>query len=560
MYMHATKERVDDLFQLTSVNYAPYYHWLDLDFMGRYQALLESIAERSNYKEGDVIRKDDLDEINVFVSEAYDTLNQNMRARVAELPLMERAEFNAIKPMISVTDQMFVMALQTLGCPNIPVCFGDEMKEKFKSVTKSATMEIRRAAIASVEPDDYFNRQRKKDAWEIARDNAALFERLYDAANPRSTAEAAKIDVAVLVAEYKALKKRQEGHGGWWKFFHRGENKEREQMLAEMKRLITVFTDDDVDLERPIDEIVDLDDLVDDEWLDRAIKSEQEFWGMETRVDIEQKAFRYKSEKTSKKTEDSVKKDPSKVTVSQNVASQPNENGPREVEPVSPKIFPLMQSPSVKQELVDTIMSQLPENPDPKQTPEKARAKLTAVLNGPLLNTMIIPLCVEFDQAMSDRKNLTEAMERVVDRVQVFAKSSAALFNYTDGKLHEQAIAVLRDNVLKKLSPVAVAPEKLGDFANGYVERFPDKFDWQKQWKTIEKEQREAVVNADDDESEYVPDYSSSSSGDSESNVDEEIRESIRFMGGEFEEDQEIDLSSVVSDEPIVKDNPKIEK
>ena len=142
-----------------------------------------------------------------------------------------------------------------------------------------------------------------------------------------------------LTAEYKALKKRQEGHGRIWRWFHREENEAREELLSRMEDMIKGFVGKDVNLELPIHEIMK---NYDDKKLDRSIKIEQEYYGLETRTKIQENLFRYKSEKPAKATSNDINKESNDIRVSANIDSQSKENVEREVEPVSPKILPLL--------------------------------------------------------------------------------------------------------------------------------------------------------------------------------------------------------------------------
>ena len=88
----------------------------------------------------------------------------------------------------------------------------------------------------------HYNEQRRKSADTVRK---ATME------NRKRIAEktASPLRVAQYASEYQALKKRQEGHGAIWRFFHKKENEARTKLLANMKGLLVKTLGNDIDVD-----------------------------------------------------------------------------------------------------------------------------------------------------------------------------------------------------------------------------------------------------------------------------------------------------------------------
>jgi hypothetical protein len=118
--------------------------------------------------------------------------------------------------------------MEQLGCPNMPLFHFDPNIKN--TLTKSA-MEIHRAFVKyDVSREDTFKQQRGKDASEVSKE----FERHIDGIKKGKKAES----MGKMIAEYQALKDRQKNHNGFWRFFHRTENKDRNALIEKMGKFI----------------------------------------------------------------------------------------------------------------------------------------------------------------------------------------------------------------------------------------------------------------------------------------------------------------------------------
>lgn len=147
------------------------------------------------------------------------------------------------KQMLKVADYLFITALYELGCPDIPEFFGDDGKRLFTTfIDKMKTDDY-----SEIDTDTQFDLQRKKSANKVRTATSEYFNHTEE--NPISPA-----DLAKFTAEYQALKLRQAGHGRVWRFFHRGENGRRKELLADMKAKIEEYIGNaniDIDSDSP---------------------------------------------------------------------------------------------------------------------------------------------------------------------------------------------------------------------------------------------------------------------------------------------------------------------
>ena len=142
--------------------------------------------------------------------------------------------------LITVNDYMYAMAMKALGCPDIPESFGSEMQNAIKNIATRAEFEMKKSDFDNTSVDRCYEKQRWKDAKDVQKANAESRKQIL-------SKKASPLRVAQYAGEYFALKKRQEGHGKWWIFFHKKENEARTKLLADMeKTLKTVLKEGEV--------------------------------------------------------------------------------------------------------------------------------------------------------------------------------------------------------------------------------------------------------------------------------------------------------------------------
>ena len=209
--------------------------------MSSYRITLGTIANKSNYQEGQKISEEDLNTIKEKVNNLIATVANEIKKK--EMEHFDKMYFNGFDTLMAATDYLYAMAMEKLGCPDIPASFGLDVCNNNQKYAKELDTQIKKSYFDNqFSTKTYFDKQRKKDADEVRRKNKDLIK---NCNSQIATTE----QLAELVAEYQALNLRQKGHGRIWRFFHRGENDERTELLNEMKAAIIKAIGVEVNLE-----------------------------------------------------------------------------------------------------------------------------------------------------------------------------------------------------------------------------------------------------------------------------------------------------------------------
>lgn len=278
--MHVKKDNADRLLELTSRRYLErnINRFVDKGYMDGYQELLKDIANKSQYNEGEKITNSDLSRIKNAVVATLD----GMRNMMVEQPLTleeikakkgesefnrilsldeskkqdairriekkgrlsqeEQTQYDTLGAIIAVNDYMYAVAMKSLGCPDIPESFGIEMQNAIKKIANRAEFEMKKDDFEDTAVVMYYETQRGKSAKQVSEATAEVKNLIVDK-------KALPFNVAQYASEYYALKKRQEGHGKWWIFFHKKENEARTNLLADMKKTLKTFLKDGDELD-----------------------------------------------------------------------------------------------------------------------------------------------------------------------------------------------------------------------------------------------------------------------------------------------------------------------
>ena len=270
--MHVKKDKADRLLELTSQKYLDrnINRFVDKGYMDGYEELLKDIAKKSQYKEGEKITNSDLSRIKNAVVATLDgmrkmmveqpltleeikgkkgetefnrilSLNDNEKQNAirkiekeGRLSQMEGTQYDTLGAIIAVNDYMYAMAMKSLGCPDIPESFGREMQNAIKNIANRAEFEMKKEDFEDTAVEMYYETQRGKSAKQVR-------EATVEIKNLIVNKKALPSSVAQYASEYYALKKRQEGHGKWWIFFHKKENEARTKLLADMEETLKTF-------------------------------------------------------------------------------------------------------------------------------------------------------------------------------------------------------------------------------------------------------------------------------------------------------------------------------
>ena len=288
--MYVKRESVDQLLESTSkkFNDKNVLRFVDSGYMEVFQMLLNKIAEEHKYEEGEPLSKLDASRIqravqytiaemenimgeqplslqeimqalaedmaiddgvmdfesltkegkDYFIGEAIkrlDSLEEKDRKqevseynREGKLSRKERANYDPFSAMMIVNDHMYAMVMKTLGCPDVPEFFDVATKNVMANSAFKAEWSIRERDYRNTLVDVSFKKQRGINAGKMVKSLRPKEDLI-------TKKEATPLDVAQYAGEYFALKKRQEGHGDVWRYFHKKENQKRTQLLEEMK-------------------------------------------------------------------------------------------------------------------------------------------------------------------------------------------------------------------------------------------------------------------------------------------------------------------------------------
>ena len=239
--MYVKSDKVERLLEVTNQKYLDknIHKFVDIGYVEGLQLLLEDIAKKSQYTEGERIMNSDLSRIKDAVAMIHNQMRVNMVNEQKELKGKALLQYDPFTAMVNVNDYLYAMTMKTLGCPDIPESFGIGMQTLIKDIAHKAEFELKESDYKKTSIDNYYEKQRRQNAIKV-RKNTRENEKLI------LNKKASSLRVAKYAGEYYALKKRQEGHGKVWRYFHKKENEERMKLLSVMeKTLMTILSDDD---------------------------------------------------------------------------------------------------------------------------------------------------------------------------------------------------------------------------------------------------------------------------------------------------------------------------
>ena len=192
-------------------------------------AALESISMDKKYKQGEDINQDHLEALKPWVENAVRNL-----AGVAISDLknpknpMTQIE-DPVDYLTTLTDYYYVLAMEKLGCPNIPIfVFDSNIKKTIETCALAIDNSVPKYNFST---ETEFTQQRGKNAKELQKKS---IEHRTAISNGHNSAK----HMGELITEYQALKMRQANHGSIWRFFHKSENKARNALLKSMEKTI----------------------------------------------------------------------------------------------------------------------------------------------------------------------------------------------------------------------------------------------------------------------------------------------------------------------------------
>ena len=245
--MFTLKQNAESFFEKVDAKYQDkkLYNLAPQKAMDDYLNLLEEIANKRNYNEGDKIEAEDLERIVSSVKSIISATADKMVEKKDSITTGYFDQSESFPSLMLMNDYLFAMAQRDLGCPDMPANFGAEVENRISEPAFETDFKMKQLTYNSSDSVNRYERQRKINADKLIAKNESLSERLDK--NPTS------IEIAEYAAEYQALKKRQENHTRVWRFFHKGENKKRTELLAQMKAKLEgiLGTDAGIDTKKP---------------------------------------------------------------------------------------------------------------------------------------------------------------------------------------------------------------------------------------------------------------------------------------------------------------------
>ena len=239
--MYVKSDKVERLLEVTNQKYLDesVHKFVDNGYVEGLQLLLEDIAKKSKYTEGERIMDSDLSRINNAVAMIHNQMRVNLVNEQKEVKNKALFQYDLFSAMVNVNDYLYAMTMKALGCPDIPESFGMSMQRLIGDIAHKAEFELRESDYKKTSIDRCYEKQRWQDAAKVRKDTREVEKSILNK-------KASSLKVAEYAGEYYALKKRQEGHGKVWRFFHKKENEQRTKLLSAMeKTLKTILKDDD---------------------------------------------------------------------------------------------------------------------------------------------------------------------------------------------------------------------------------------------------------------------------------------------------------------------------
>ena len=243
--MYIKKENIDNVLELTKKNCENYdiHDRFDSLLMINFNYVLDNIAKKSKYQEGAKILESDLAVIKEKVNDIITCMVGELEKNEREMVKVDRMEFNAFDTLVAASDYLYAVAMKKLGCPDMPTSFGDDVYANIQNHAKKLDAKVKKSYYdEEYSIKTHFDDQRRMDADEVRFKNKSLIDDI-------NLKVGTPDQIAGLVAEYQALMLRQKGHTAIWRFFHKKENEERTQLLADMKAAIASAVGEDVSLE-----------------------------------------------------------------------------------------------------------------------------------------------------------------------------------------------------------------------------------------------------------------------------------------------------------------------
>ena len=216
-YMQVALQKVDDKRKEFSIEF-------NKEKLAAFQTMLKGIKKEKIYSDESIVMDSDMK----VIQEHWLDLMKDVVPSFAKLGDKQKQNINVAEYANVAARYLITNTVSALN--------GAEISGKglidFQKVVNGTVDELNeKKNNYDLSTDIAFNAQRGKDADEVRSE-------VYELINKASNRSASSMEFGKLYAEWQALTKRQEGHGFFWRAFHRQENADRKELLADMEKAL----------------------------------------------------------------------------------------------------------------------------------------------------------------------------------------------------------------------------------------------------------------------------------------------------------------------------------
>lgn len=216
-YMQVALQKVEDKRKEFAIEF-------NKEKLDAFQAMLKGIKKGKIYSDESMVTDGDMK----VIQEHWLGLMNDVAPSFANLGDAQKKNTNIAEYANAAARYLITNTVSALNGAEIS---GNELI-KFQKVVAGTVEELNeRKNNYDLSTDRAFNAQRGKDAYEVRNE-------VYELINKASNLSASSMEFGKLYAEWQALTKRQAGHGFFWRAFHRQENADRKELLADMEKAL----------------------------------------------------------------------------------------------------------------------------------------------------------------------------------------------------------------------------------------------------------------------------------------------------------------------------------
>ena len=141
--------------------------------------------------------------------------------------------------------------------------------------------------------------------------------------------------------------------------------------------------------------------------------------------------------------------------------------------PVSADISKKMESHAIKSDIIKSLMKNLPDMGVSNPMTYEMNLELYVTDNNEFKD-MIKSVNEKFDNCIAENKDVKAQMEETVKEIYEFGKGVADKFTYMEEDYKPDAARIFTNVIMSKVTAAAIYPDKLGEFADNYLDKKPE--------------------------------------------------------------------------------------